>query len=178
MDEDQQYERFDVDNDFEGFTTYGTEAFFSRKKQKRVQDEDDRLYGVFQGDSDSEGEGRKRRKGPREKDDYAKPVAFVSTGLGNEGSDARDSDKALLAETKTIPATTPSGLGFKPAKAAAESDEEEEEEGVLPTAFGKRCGPVELPLAGPQAVAGTCMSWLSLHGHMSPASLGYPARAR
>ena len=93
MDDDQQYERFDMDNDYEGFQTVGGEAFFSRKKQKKLQDEDDRLYGVFQG-SDSDEDGPRRRRRPKEKDDYARPVNFVSTGRAVEGSDARDSDKA------------------------------------------------------------------------------------
>ena len=136
MEEDQQYERFDMDNDYEGFTTYGTESFYSRKKQKKLQDEDDRLYGIFQGDSDSDEDGRRRRRRPREKDDYAKPVSFVSTGRNVEGSDARDSDKALLEESKAVPAATAAGLGFRPAQAAPENDDEEE--AVLPSAFGKR----------------------------------------
>ncbi|KAK9812190.1 hypothetical protein WJX73_003418 [Symbiochloris irregularis] len=138
MDDDQQYERFDIDNDYEGLQTVGGETFFSRKKQKKQQDEDDRLYGVFQGSDSDDDDGRRRRRRPKEKDDYAKPIDFVSTGRTVEGSDARDSDKALLEEIKTVPASTPSGLGFKPAQPQADEYDEEEEEAVLPTAFGKR----------------------------------------
>lgn len=140
MDEDQQYERFDMDNDFEGFTSYGTEGFYSRKKQKTQQTEDDRLYGVFQGDSDSDEDGaRRRRRRPREKDDYARPVSFVSTGKVVEGSDARDSDKALLDESKAVPSTTAAGLGFRPGQpSAADQDHQDDEEELLPTSFGRR----------------------------------------
>ena len=141
MEEDQHYERFDMDNDFEGFTTYGTEAFYSRKKKKTQQSEDDRLYGVFQGDSDSDDDGnrRRRRQRPRDNDDYARPVSFVSTGRAVEGSVAREPDKALLEESSTVPSATAGGLGFRPGQpASAELDQQDDEEDLLPTSFGKR----------------------------------------
>lgn len=139
MDEDQQYERFDMDNDYEGLTTIGGEAFYSNRRRKRTQDEDDRVYGIFKGESDSDDDSRKRRRGPRQKDDYAKPVSFVSKGRAVEGSDARDSDKALLEESRATPSATPTGLGFHPPHAASREAPGEDEEEILPTAFGKRC---------------------------------------
>lgn len=95
MDEEQQAERFDMENDYEGGQWIGGEFYFSKKVEKRKQTKDDVLYGVFQeSDSDSDG-GRKRRRkdrGPIENGDFAKPVSFVSSGkvVGSTTDDEKE----------------------------------------------------------------------------------------
>lgn len=46
-DEEQEYERFDVDNDFEGGEFIGGEFYYLNKRQKRQQTAEDRIYGIF-----------------------------------------------------------------------------------------------------------------------------------
>ena len=43
----QEYERFDVDNDFEGGEFVDGEFYFQNKRRKRAQSKEDQLYGVF-----------------------------------------------------------------------------------------------------------------------------------
>ena len=140
MDEEQQYERFDMDNDFEQGDFINGEFVYGRKRQKKAQTKDDQLYGIFaDGDSDSDGGGRRRGK-PREKADYSRPVEFISTGLA-AGSQPQSKQEAVKAEPAAeTTAALSSGLGFKPAESAdAESDEEAEDQAaLLPGAFGKR----------------------------------------
>ncbi|MEW5310033.1 MAG: hypothetical protein WDW38_001866 [Sanguina aurantia] len=91
--DEEDRERFDVENDYEGGTWINGEFYFNNKRQKRAQTRDDQLYGVF-GDSDDEDEGRRRKKGDgggTEKD-FSRPVNFVSTGI--VGGTAGDRDKA------------------------------------------------------------------------------------
>ena len=139
MDEEQQYERFDMDNDFEEGSFIDGEFIYGRKRQKKAQTKDDQLYGIFaDGDSDSDGGGRKRGK-PREKADYSRPVEFISTGLaaGSQPAAQKAVGPEPAAET-TAPRSA--GLGSKPAQ-SADADSEDEEEGqasLLPGAFGKR----------------------------------------
>lgn len=77
--------RLSVDDDFEGGQWIGGEFFYRSKRQKTVQSAEDKLYGVF-GAADSSDEeaggggggGRSHRK--KERSNFSKPVAFVSTG--------------------------------------------------------------------------------------------------
>ncbi|GBG65315.1 hypothetical protein CBR_g50354 [Chara braunii] len=85
--EHQHYERFDMENDYEGGTWVGGEYYYRKKKAKRKQTKEDVLFGIFnESDSDDEeeaGMGGKRRRhdgGMLKKADLTKPVNFVSTG--------------------------------------------------------------------------------------------------
>ncbi|KIZ04951.1 Tuftelin-interacting protein 11, partial [Monoraphidium neglectum] len=80
QDEEQRYDRFDVDNDFEGGQWIGGEFFHAGKRKKRQQTEDDRIYGVFAGSSSDDDEGGRRGKREKKAADYTKPVGFVSSG--------------------------------------------------------------------------------------------------
>ena len=99
----QEYERFDVDNDFEGGEWVEDEFFYRNKRRKRTQTRDDQIYGVFRGDadedsSDDDGGGGKRRKGggkgrdshPQQK--YTKPVGFVGGGVMGGVKEGDDDD--------------------------------------------------------------------------------------
>ncbi len=87
MDDDdgKNYERFDVDNDYEGAQWIGDEVFYTRKRAKRAQTRDEQLYGYMSDDSDGETRRSKRRdKNPA---DYTKPVGFVSSGVVTSSDD-------------------------------------------------------------------------------------------
>ena len=84
-DEGKNYERFDVDNDYEGGQWIGDEYFFSRKRAKRQQTRDEQLYG-YQSD-DSDGETRRAKRRERAPANYAKPVGFVSSGVVTSSDD-------------------------------------------------------------------------------------------
>ena len=91
MDEYQHFERLDADGDFEGGQWIGGEFVYSKRKKKAQQTEDDRLYGVFQGSSDDdEPSGLKRRRRGRQTDErhLHKDVAFVSSGVVTETTEA------------------------------------------------------------------------------------------
>ncbi|KAJ0842685.1 putative tuftelin interacting protein [Helianthus annuus] len=84
MDEDQEMERFGMDNDYEDGKWIGGEFYYGKRKEKRHQTKDDVLYGIFaDSDSDSEGGSRKnkRRKDFSKKQDLTKPMNFVSKGV-------------------------------------------------------------------------------------------------
>ena len=145
MDEKQNYDRFDLDNDYEGGEWIGDEYFYRNKKQKFQQSAEDRLYGVF-ADSDSEGEGRGKKKS-RKPADFSKPVGFVSSGV--TVNTTQKPEDVLKSEHQTMPATgaglgsgaglgAAGGLGFKSQQPAADENMEEEQESLLPTAFGQR----------------------------------------
>ena len=93
-DGDEEYERFDVENDFEGGQWIGGEYFYKNKRQKRQQTEEDRLYGIFaEDDSEDEGRGRRgRRGGGAGRSDFTKPVNFVSRGRVDPGMDDMDEE--------------------------------------------------------------------------------------
>lgn len=141
MDEKQNYERFDLDNDYEGGEWVGDEYFYRNKKQKHQQTAEDRLYGVF-ADSDSEGEGR-GRKSSRKAADFSRPVGFVSSGVTRDTT--QKPEDIVKSEHQSMPAAAAGlglgaggGLGFSPQQPAADEDMPEEQEGLLPTAFGQR----------------------------------------
>jgi tuftelin-interacting protein 11 len=147
MDEDQHYEKFDVNNDFEGGEWIGGEFFYTGKRQKRQQREEDRLYGVFAEGSDSDEDRRSKRGGERK--DYTRPVGFISSGIvNNKPEDSKDED-APSYDVQGPPEREGSaglgsgggGLGFKSAgvqNGSSQPEEEEEEDGVLSTALGAR----------------------------------------
>ena len=162
MDEKQNYDRFDLDNDYEGGEWIGDEYFYRNKKQKFQQSAEDRLYGVF-ADSDSEGEGRGKKKS-RKPADFSKPVGFVSSGV--TVNTTQKPEDVLKSEHQTMPATgaglgsgaglgagaglgsgaslgAAGGLGFKSQQPAADENMEEEQESLLPTAFGQRYVPLQ-----------------------------------
>lgn len=157
MDEKQNYERFDLDNDYEGVEQIGDEYFYRSKKQKYQQTAEDRLYGVF-ADSDSEGEGRGRKKS-RKPADFSKPVGFVSSGVTQDTT--QKPEDVIKSEHQTMPAAgaglgstaglgapaglgagaglgASGGLGFSAQQPANDEEMQEDQEGLLPTAFGQR----------------------------------------
>lgn len=146
MDEKQNYERFDLDNDYEGGEWVGNEYFYRNKKQKHQQTAEDRLYGVF-ADSDSEGEGRGRKQS-RKAADFSKPVGFVSSGVTQDTT--QKPEDVMKSEHQTMPAAgaglgsgprlgAGGGLGSSSQTPSADEEMQEDQEGLLPTAFGQRC---------------------------------------
>lgn len=145
MDEKQNYERFDLDNDYEGGEWVGNEYFYRNKKQKHQQTAEDRLYGVF-ADSDSEGEGRGRKQS-RKAADFSKPVGFVSSGVTQDTT--QKPEDVMKSEHQTMPAAgaglgsgprlgAGGGLGSSSQTPSADEEMQEDQEGLLPTAFGQR----------------------------------------
>ena len=158
MDEKQNYERCDVDNDYEGVEQIGDEYFYRSKKQKHQQTAEDRLYGVF-ADSDSEGEGRGKKRS-RKPADFSKPVGFVSSGITQDTT--QKPEDVIKSERQTMPAAASTGLGahaglgagaglgaspglgasgglgFTSQQPPQDQDMQEEQESLLPTAFGQR----------------------------------------
>lgn len=142
MDEKQHYERFDLDNDYEGGQWVGDEYFYQNKKLKTHQTADERLYGVF-ADSDSDGEGRSRKRSQKSAD-YSRPVGFVSSGITQDTT--QNPEDIVKSEHQSMPAAraglgaglgSGGGLGFQ-AGSTVKYEDEEEPEALLPTAFGQR----------------------------------------
>eukprot|EP00899_Mesostigma_viride_P003224 jgi/Mesvir1/12902/Mv05927-RA.1 len=148
MDEEQHYERFDVDNDYEDAEFIDGELFYGKKREKRKWSKEDATYGVFL-DSGSDSDDGRRRRGGKKKEDLTKPVGFVSSGTidpslnsekGQETRAGLGSAPSGSGARAGLGMGAPPGLGFAPAKSAAADAprEDEEEEELLPTAFGKR----------------------------------------
>lgn len=159
MEVDEHYERFDMDNDFEGGKWIGDEFFYSNKKRKRQQTKDEQLYGY---DSDlSDSERTRRGKGEKREADYSQPVGFVSSGVVKSTDDKPEDveqaehpagglgSKAGMSQNggglrSGAGSGAAGGLGFKAAldPHAMGSVENEDDDVVMPTSFGKRCSPV------------------------------------
>lgn len=147
MDDDQEMERFGMENDFEDAHWIGGEFYYRKRKDKPLQTKDDVLYGVFaeaeHDDSDfddSSSFSRKRRKDHdlSRKPDLTKPVNFVSTGTVMPTQEIDNHSKQHNNnENFEAPGL---GLGFASSTtpSVADSVEPEEEENFLPTAFGKK----------------------------------------
>lgn len=147
MDDDQEMERFGMENDFEDAQWIGGEFYYRKRKDKPLQTKDDVLYGVFaeaeHDDSDfddSSSFSRKRRKDHdlSRKPDLTKPVNFVSTGTVMPTQEIDNHSKQHNNnENFEAPGL---GLGFASSTtpSVADSVEPEEEENFLPTAFGKK----------------------------------------
>jgi tuftelin-interacting protein 11 len=157
MEEDQNYERFDMNNDYEGGEWIGGEFFYSKKREKRRQTKEEHLYG-YESDASDE-DRRKRQRGPRKPTDFTKPVGFVSSGVvtsteekpedienaehsgaglgAQSGAGAMQNGGGLGYPTHTVHG----GIGFQPAKEPIIMDDDGDDEDVLPTSFGKRYSP-------------------------------------
>lgn len=139
MDEDQEMERFDVDNDYDGGRWIGDEYYYRSKKEKRVQTKEDVIYGSFSvASSDSDSGGRISRKRSKRdlirKPDLTKPVQFISTGTVVPGQEI---DQENADAENPNPSTGVSfGLGFRPDPERSGVDGEDEN--FLPTAFGRK----------------------------------------
>ncbi|KAJ4846860.1 hypothetical protein Tsubulata_011858 [Turnera subulata] len=163
MDEDQEMERFGMENDFEGGEWIGGEFYYRRRKEKQRQTKESATYGVFEGSSNSDyddddgfsaGKKRKRRKDGDfgRKPDFSKPVSFVSTGTvsPNREIDKNSKDENLEDDMFAddggrggLGSGGNSGLGFNSGFGkSSESfrdggDANEDEDNFLPTGFGK-----------------------------------------
>ncbi|PWA59807.1 hypothetical protein CTI12_AA204920 [Artemisia annua] len=159
MEDDQERERFGMENDYEGGQWIGGEFYYGKRKEKRHQTKDDVLYGIF-ADSDSDSEGgsgkKKRRKDFSKKQDLSKPLNFVSSGIvmpnkeidqnSKEENEKDDEDmrddggRPGLGLGASGSATAGLGLGFNSKNANGAKEEKANDDGVdfLPTAFGKK----------------------------------------
>ncbi|XP_071741880.1 septin and tuftelin-interacting protein 1 homolog 1 [Rutidosis leptorrhynchoides] len=151
MEDDQERERFGMENDYEGGQWIGGEFYYGKRKEKRHQTKDDVLYGIFADvDSDSDSEGgygkKKRKKGLVTKQDLTKPLNFVSSGVvmpnqeidqnskqENEKDDQDDADQPGLGL-----GASGSGLGFQSMDVDGSTEVNETKVDFLPTAFGKK----------------------------------------
>ncbi|KAI3759899.1 hypothetical protein L1987_50284 [Smallanthus sonchifolius] len=131
MDEDQEMERFGMENDYEDGTWIGGEFYFGKREEKRHQTKDDVLYGIFADtDSDSEGGYRKskRRKDLSQIQNLTKPLNFVSKGIAMPSKEIDKNSKDKNEKDNVDDGSMP--------------EEEEEVNGTsvdfLPVAFGKQ----------------------------------------
>lgn len=146
MDEDQEMERFGMENDYEDGQWINGEFYYSKKREKRTQTKEDVLYGVF-ADSDSDyddSSSRKRRNRESRQADFTKPVRFVSTGPVMPNQEIDDNSKRENDEDYSMDEERPglgasgvgAGLGFK--KQDDDFDANDGEDDFLPTAFGRK----------------------------------------
>ncbi|KAF6162388.1 hypothetical protein GIB67_012536 [Kingdonia uniflora] len=119
--------------------------FYCKKrtsKQHRLQTKDDTLYGVFaESDSNSDDDSsssKKRRKGlsSSKKQDFTKPVSFISTGIvipTKEIEKGVDFDSEIVDEKPIL------GLGFSnDSNNKSSLANNDDESGFLTTEFGRR----------------------------------------
>lgn len=149
MDEDQEMERFGMENDYDDGQWIGGEFYYGKRKEKRHQSKDDVLYGIFaSGDTDSDSEGgsnkRKRRKDLSKKQDLTKPLNFVSSGIvmpnqeiDKNSKEKNEKDDQDYEDDDSRPGL---GLGFGSKNISGGKDEEVKDTNIdfLPTAFGKK----------------------------------------
>ncbi|KAI4375611.1 hypothetical protein MLD38_013462 [Melastoma candidum] len=152
MEEDQEMERFGMENDYDDGQWIDGEFYYRHKKErKRMQTKDDALYGVFADSDDSDYGGsssnRKRRKDRDlgRKQDLTKPVNFVSTGTvmpnreidENSKEENEDGENGDYDENPGLgmAAGGGTGLGFRKKDEAVGKEEEED---FLPTALGRK----------------------------------------
>lgn len=155
MDEDQEMERFGMDNDYDDGQWIGGEFFYRKRKEKPTQTKDDVLYGIFAEDSDDESSSRKRKK---DRDfgrqaDLTKPLNFVSSGTVMPNREIDDlskgeNDNVSNGDSDHRPGLG-AGLGFTAggstindnsgARRSGEgSGDCEDDSSFLPTSFGQR----------------------------------------
>ncbi|CAN6452035.1 unnamed protein product [Victoria cruziana] len=150
MDDDQEMERFGMENDYEGGQWIGGEFLYRKRREKRLQTREDVLYGVFaasDSDSDAEGSSRRgRRGGISKKSDMTKPVNFVSTGAIVPSEEIDRPEESAGAEAPGVGlgfgSNQGTGLGFQSEAAPSKEKnrggtEEDGEDTFLPTAFGR-----------------------------------------
>ncbi|KAI3691246.1 hypothetical protein L2E82_49507 [Cichorium intybus] len=131
MEDDQERERFGMENDYEDGQWIGGEFCYSKRKEKRHQTKDDVLYGIFASgdtDSDSEGSSKKKRKKDlsRKQQDLTKPLNFVSSGIVMPNEEINNNTKQENKKDEQDPGLG-QGLGFN----------SEVNVDFPPTAFGK-----------------------------------------
>ncbi|XP_020966089.1 septin and tuftelin-interacting protein 1 homolog 1-like isoform X2 [Arachis ipaensis] len=162
MDEDQEMERFEMDNDFEEGQWINGEFYYKKRKEKRTQTRDDVLYGVFAGsddDDDDDYSSKKLRKDLSKKQDLTKPVNFISTGTFMPNQDVVDNNRDSKEHCKKdgyvsedrpglglgmgSASTSGAGLGFNSSNGDRNNGSDEniddgDDHNFLPTAFGKK----------------------------------------
>ncbi|KAL3729839.1 hypothetical protein ACJRO7_026912 [Eucalyptus globulus] len=103
MDDEQETERFKMDNDYNDRQRIDREFYYHRRREKLAQTKDDMLYGVFaSGDSDLDYDDSSKLKRRKNKDllgkaNMSKPMNFVSTGMVTPN---REIDENLKTENE------------------------------------------------------------------------------
>ena len=89
----QEYEPLNVDDEYEGARWIDGEFYYAKKRRKKTQTSEDRIYGVFGGDGEgtSGGDGGSSDSGVEDDEAaasrYAKVVNFVGGGTIGSGED-------------------------------------------------------------------------------------------
>lgn len=146
MDEEQEYEPFNVDGDFEGGEWIDDEYFYKSKRQKRGQTKDEQIYGIFAGDAstESDDEPHKRRGlGTSRRAKLTKPVGFVGGGVMKSKETSSPDHTSEISVRDGDNSGGANGLGFKtnlrdPPERENQVVDTEEEDFDLPSAFGRR----------------------------------------